>query len=195
MDGSIFTLVLGTDGIMLRRMRCEDRKLCVDRCVAGGVCRLLEGNNVERLYHVWTSELSVSELKHAVVQLVESLRYKMECRGFDSRLCHRDFSLVNSFRPNYDAVVDSASNRNDYQDYSLVGKDDRCNGPNITTFMCWLSRNLRAQTPGTLRACKEIGFCIETYSDIISVSRYLWFDFNWPMKFQRKCDNLKIVFF
>jgi mannitol/fructose-specific phosphotransferase system IIA component (Ntr-type) len=25
---------------------------------------------------------------HAVAQLVESLRYKPECRGFDSRLCH-----------------------------------------------------------------------------------------------------------
>jgi hypothetical protein len=31
---------------------------------------------------------------HAVAQLVESLRYKPEGRGFDSRWCHRNFSLT-----------------------------------------------------------------------------------------------------
>ena len=31
---------------------------------------------------------------HTVVQLVEALRYKPECRGFDSRLCHWKFSLT-----------------------------------------------------------------------------------------------------
>ena len=56
--------------------------------MAGGVCRLLEGSNVEREYHVSTSELSISELKHAVVQLVEALRYKKEGRGVDSQWCH-----------------------------------------------------------------------------------------------------------
>jgi hypothetical protein len=30
---------------------------------------------------------------HAVVQLVEALRYKPEGRGFDSRLCYCNFSL------------------------------------------------------------------------------------------------------
>ena len=195
MDGSISTLVLGTDSIMQRRIRCEDYKLSVGKSVPGGVCRLLDGSNVERLYHVWTSELSVSELKHAVVQLVESLRYKMECRGFDSRLCHRDFSLVNSFRPNYDAVVDSASNRNDYQDYSLVGKDDQSIGMTLQASCAPCLEIWEPQTPVTLRVFTMIAFCIETYKDIISVSRYLWFRFNWPINFQRNCNNLKIVFF
>jgi hypothetical protein len=31
---------------------------------------------------------------HAVAQLVEALRYKLEGRGFDSRWCRRDFSLT-----------------------------------------------------------------------------------------------------
>jgi hypothetical protein len=31
---------------------------------------------------------------HAVVQLVEALRYKPEGRGFDSRWCHWNFSLT-----------------------------------------------------------------------------------------------------
>jgi hypothetical protein len=38
--------------------------------------------------------------------LVEALRYKPEGRGFDSRLCHG---------PGFD----SASNRNEYQEYFL----------------------------------------------------------------------------
>jgi len=31
---------------------------------------------------------------HAVVQLVEALRYKPEGHGFDSRWCHWNFSLT-----------------------------------------------------------------------------------------------------
>jgi hypothetical protein len=30
---------------------------------------------------------------HAVAQLVEALRYKPECRGFDSRWCHWNFLI------------------------------------------------------------------------------------------------------
>jgi len=55
----------------------------------------------------------------AVTQLVESLRYKPEGRGFHSRWCHWIFSLTYSFRPHYGPGVDSASNRNEYQEYLL----------------------------------------------------------------------------
>jgi hypothetical protein len=34
------------------------------------------------------------KLGHAVAQLIESLRYKPEGRGFDSRWCHWNFSLT-----------------------------------------------------------------------------------------------------
>jgi hypothetical protein len=54
-----------------------------------------------------------------VAQLVEALRYKTECRRFDSRWCHWNFSLTESFRPHYGPRVDSASNRNEYQEYIL----------------------------------------------------------------------------
>ena len=57
-----------------------------------------------------------------VVQLVEALRYKPEGRGFDSRWCHWNFSLTQSFRPHYGPGVDSASNRNEYQEYFLGTK-------------------------------------------------------------------------
>jgi hypothetical protein len=57
---------------------------------------------------------------HTVVgQLVEALRYKPEGCGFDFRSCHWIFSLTLSFRPHYDPGVDSASNRNEYQEYFL----------------------------------------------------------------------------
>ena len=88
MYGSTFTLALGISGHMQRRIKLEDYKFSVDRRVPGGLCRLQEGRNVERLYRVCTSELSVLHLKHAVVQLTEALRYKKEGRGFDSQWCH-----------------------------------------------------------------------------------------------------------
>jgi hypothetical protein len=44
----------------------------------------------------------------------EALRYKPEGRGIDW-----NFSLTQSFRQLYDPGVDSASNRNEYQEYFL----------------------------------------------------------------------------
>jgi hypothetical protein len=77
---------------------------------------------------------------HAVAQLVEALRYKPEGRGFDSRWCHWNFSLAQSFRLHYGSEVDSASNRNEYQEYFLGGKGGRvCRADNLTIFMCQLS--------------------------------------------------------
>jgi hypothetical protein len=61
---------------------------------------------------------------HAVAQLAEALRYKTERRVFDSRWCHRKFSLT-SFRPHYGPGVDPASNGHEYQEYFLWGKGGR----------------------------------------------------------------------
>jgi len=54
-----------------------------------------------------------------VTQLVEALRYKSEGRVFDFRWCHWNFLLAWPFRPHYCPGVDSASNRNEYQEYFL----------------------------------------------------------------------------
>ena len=56
---------------------------------------------------------------YVVVQLVEALRYKPEGRGFEYRWSHWNFSLTQSFRPHHGPGVDSASNRNEYQEYFL----------------------------------------------------------------------------
>jgi hypothetical protein len=50
---------------------------------------------------------------------LEALRYKPEVRGFDSRWRHWIFSLTQSFRPHFGPWVDSASDRNEYQECFL----------------------------------------------------------------------------
>jgi len=72
-------------------------------------------------------------------QVVEALSYKTEGRVFDSRRCHRNFSITESFRPQYGFRVDSASNRNDYEIYFLGVKAASVLSDNLTTFMCRLS--------------------------------------------------------
>ena len=52
--------------------------------------------------------------------MVKVLCYKSEGLWFDSRWCHWNFSLtLKSFRSHYGPGVDSASNRNEYQEYFL----------------------------------------------------------------------------
>jgi hypothetical protein len=63
-----------------------------------------------------------------VAELVVALHCKLEDRGFDSRWCHWDFSLVYCFRSHYGPGVDSPFNRNDYQGYLVGAKGDRCVG-------------------------------------------------------------------
>ena len=41
---------------------------------------------------------------------------------------HWKLSLIYSFEPHYGPGVDSASNRNEYQEYFLEGKCGRCEG-------------------------------------------------------------------
>ena len=65
---------------------------------------------------------------HPVAQLVQALRYKPEGCGLDSRWCHWNFSLTYSFRPHNGPGFDSASKRNEYQEYFLAGKGDRSVG-------------------------------------------------------------------
>jgi hypothetical protein len=53
---------------------------------------------------------------HAVAQLSEALRSKLEGPEFDSRLCHWNFSLTYCFRPHYDSGFYSVSNRTKLQE-------------------------------------------------------------------------------
>jgi hypothetical protein len=50
---------------------------------------------------------------------VKVLCYKSEGHWFDSRWCHWIFPLTQFFRSHYGPGVDSASNRNEYQEYFL----------------------------------------------------------------------------
>jgi hypothetical protein len=82
------------------------------------------------------------------------LRYQPTGRGFDSRWCHWNFSLTLSFRPHYGPGVDSASNKNKYQEYFLGEKGGRCVGLTTLSPSCAdCLEMLEPQPPGTLRAC------------------------------------------
>jgi len=60
-------------------------------------------------------------LGNAIAKFVAALRCKAEGRGFDSRWFHWNFSLTQSFRPHYGPQADSASKRNEYQDFFWGG--------------------------------------------------------------------------
>ena len=93
---------------------------------------------------------SITFLKgHAVAQLVEALHYKLEGSGFDSRCCHWNFSLTYSFWPRYGCGVDSASNRNEYQEYFMGVKAA------VTTLppSCAECLEIWEQPTGTLWVC------------------------------------------
>jgi len=51
------------------------------------------------------------------MQFVEALHYKPKGCGFDSQLCHWNFSLTQSFQLHYCPGVYVFFNRNEYQEY------------------------------------------------------------------------------
>jgi hypothetical protein len=90
----------------------------------------------------------------AVAQSVEALHYEPEGRRFDSRWSHWNFSLTQSFRPHYGPGVDSASHRNEYQEYFVEGKGGRRVGLTTLPPSCAdCLKPWKRQCPGTLRAC------------------------------------------
>jgi hypothetical protein len=67
--------------------------------------------------------------------------------------CHWNFLLIHSFRTHCDPGVDSSSNRNEYQEYLLGGKDGRC--VVLTLPPSWVEylEILEGSPPGILKAC------------------------------------------
>jgi hypothetical protein len=87
-------------------------------------------------------------LYYGVVRLVEALRYKPGGSGFDSRWCHLKFFIDKSFQPHYGPGVESASNRNECQEYFFWSKDGQCYGGQSCHLEIW-----EPQSPGTLGTC------------------------------------------
>jgi hypothetical protein len=105
--------------------------------------------NILVFYCVWGTLL--------VAQLVEALCYKPEGRGIDSRWCQWNFSLTYSFQPHYGPGVNSASNRNEHQEYFLGGKGGRCVGLKTLLPSCAVCLKIwEPQPPGILRACQGL---------------------------------------
>ena len=69
------------------------------------------------------------------------------------------FSLTQSFRPHCGPGVDSASNRNEYQEYFLVGKGGWCVGLTTLPPSCADCLEIwEPQPPGTLTACPVLSW-------------------------------------
>jgi len=102
----------------------------------------------------------------------EGTTLQAEGRGFDSRWCHWNFSLTQTFRLYCGPGVDSASNRNEYQEYFLGGRSGRCVG--LTTLPPSCADCLKIwqpQPPGTLKACNrpEEGLLYLYYTELQTI--------------------------
>ena len=76
------------------------------------------------LYIIRESFITVS----ALAQLVESLGYQPEGRGFDSLKCNWNFLLTLSCRPYCGPEFDRVADSNEYQDNVFGSKGGRCLG-------------------------------------------------------------------
>jgi len=65
-----------------------------NRMAGARVCEVVAVLAQREMIRGSRSLVNIVMMGHAVAQLVEALRYKPECRGFDSRWCHWNFSLI-----------------------------------------------------------------------------------------------------
>ena len=77
--------------------------------------------------------------------VVEALCYRLEGRGFDSR--------IDILPPHYGPGVDSVSSTNEYQEYFLRSKGGRCVGLTTLPPSCADFHEIGNPEPGTLRTC------------------------------------------
>ena len=76
------------------------------------------------------------------------------------------FHLTRSFWPHHGPGVDSASNRNEYQEYFLGGKGGRCVGLTTLPPSCADCLEIwEPQPPGTLRGCGGLSWDCFTFTD------------------------------
>jgi hypothetical protein len=88
-----------------------------------------------------------------VAHLVEALRYKPKVRKFDLLWCHWNFSLTLSFHKQYGLGVDTASNRNEYQEYLLGGGGVKVTVPTVSISGSLNLRNPSGPLLGLYRDC------------------------------------------
>ena len=104
--------------------------------------------------------LKQQTLLQPVAHLVEALRSKPEGRGLNSRCFYQIFSLTYFFRPHYGPRVDSAYNRNKYQECFLGAKAAGALGwqpYNLHLPIFMKSRSLNLLEPsGPIQACNVI---------------------------------------
>jgi hypothetical protein len=109
------------------------------------------------VYATTTADVFIFELFPRKIRGIRRRSWLRHCaisRKAEGSLPDSAIVIFQSFQPHYSPGVDSASNRNDYQEYFLVGKGGWCVG--LTTFPPSFADYLEVwepQLPGTLRAC------------------------------------------
>jgi len=101
-----------------------------------------------------------------------------ESRGFDTRWRHWNVLMTYSFRPHSGPGVDSASNRNEYQEFSSgVWRRSMSRADNLDTSLWRLSWNLGASTPletsGFVQACTKIALPLLPKMYVNAISKCL----------------------
>jgi hypothetical protein len=76
----------------------------------------------KRVYNPWVRTVNWKILMCPSFVKWEGCVWGTRCLGIDSRWCDWNVSLIWSFRPHYSPGVDSASNRNKYEEYFLEVK-------------------------------------------------------------------------
>ena len=89
------------------------------------------------------------------------MKHRPGGRGFDSLLGHFNFHWPNPSGRSMALVVDSSSNRNEYQKFLLGVRRPVRKADNFTTSMCRLSRNSDSlyllEPYGSVQVCKGKG--------------------------------------
>ena len=134
------------------------------------------------------SYISAWQVGRTVVQFVEVLCYKLEGHGYPDGIPEGVIGIIHWHNPSGYTMalgVNSASNRSKYQECFLEDEGGQCVGLTaLTTFMCWLSCNLKASTSWNLQGLSS------PVQGLMYMTCYLWI---WMYTIGRKWHRIETV--
>ena len=148
----------------ISKISTQSVKLLLSRGMkyAASVLLIFHENEMQYYEYVYTF------LGYTLGQLVTTLRYKPERRGFDSRWGYLDF-LWQSIRQYYGCGIYLASSSNEYQGCPLGSKDDHC--LRLTTFppSCAVCLEILGDLTACPVLCMDCFTCLYTLESVIKM--------------------------